>query len=124
MSAKVLLEDLRRRGVIIEADGDHLVLDAPAGIVSEEVLGMLMGHKRALLKLLRRERRRLEDAGRRGLVIEYAREPGWTALHDPTTGEWHEVRESACLPSVVQTAKANAWRKKHRRKGAKKGATR
>jgi hypothetical protein len=92
------------------------------GVISEELLRVLMSHKHTLLKLLRYERRRLENAERRGLVIEYAREPGWIALHDPTTGECHEVRESECLPSVVQAAKTNARRKKQERKEARKGA--
>jgi hypothetical protein len=123
VSAKALLKDLRRRGALLEADGDNLVVDAPAGIISEELLGVLMSHKHSLLKLLRYEQRRLEEAERRGLVIEYAREPGWIALHDPTMGEWHEVRESECLPSVVETAKANARWKKQRHKEPRKGAT-
>jgi TubC N-terminal docking domain len=123
VSAKALLKDLRRRGAILEADGDNLVVDAPAGVISEELLGVLIGQKHRLLKLLRYERRRLEEAERRGLVIKYAREPGWIALHDPTTGEWHEVRESECLPSVVETARTNARWKKQRRKEARGGAT-
>jgi predicted metal-dependent hydrolase len=123
VSAKALLKDLRRRGAILEADGDNLVVDAPAGVISEELLGMLMKNKHSLLKVLRYERRRLEEAERRGLVIKYAREPGWITLHDPTTGEWHEVRESECLPSVVETARTNARWKKQRREDARKAAT-
>jgi hypothetical protein len=55
--------------------------------------------------------RKLEEASRRGLIICWSEYPDWIMLHDPTTGEWHEVRESECLPGVVETAK------KYRKKG-------
>ena len=110
MSAQVLLKDLRQGGVALEADGDRLRVDAPAGVVTEELRTALAKNKRAIIKLLSWERRKLEEAGRRGLIIRWVKERGWIALHDPTTGEWHEVRASECLPSVVQTA--NKYRKK------------
>ena len=69
-------------------------------------------NKRALIRLLERERKRLEEADRRGLVIRWSKEPGWISLHDPTTGEWHEVKASECLPSVVKSAKAHRRRSK------------
>ena len=40
------------------------------------------------------------------LAVQWATEPGWIALRDPTTGEWHEVRASECLPSIVREAEA------------------
>lgn len=54
--------------------------------------------------------RKLEEASRRGLIIRWSEYPDWIKLHDPTTGEWHEVRAEECLPSVVETA--NKCRKK------------
>ena len=57
-----------------------------------------------------RRERRLEEADRRGLVIRWSEYPEWIKLHDPTTGEWHEVRAEECLPRVVETA--NKYRKK------------
>ena len=51
-----------------------------------------------------RQRRRLEKAARIGLVIRWSEEPMWIKLHDPTTGEWHEVRAQDCLPTVVESA--------------------
>ena len=57
---------------------------------------------------IRRERK-LEEASRRGLLIRWSEYPNWIKLHDPTTGEWHEVRAEECLPSVVETA--NKYRK-------------
>ena len=57
-----------------------------------------------------RRRRRLEKAARIGLVIRWSEDPRWIKLHDPTTGDWHEVRAEECLPSVVDSA--NKYRKK------------
>ena len=57
-----------------------------------------------------RWRRRLEKAARIGLVIRWAEDPTWIKLHDPTTGDWHEVRAEECLPTVVESA--NKYRKK------------
>jgi len=57
-----------------------------------------------------RRRRRLEKAARIGLVIQWSEDPMWIKLHDPTTGEWHEVWAEECLPTVVESA--NKYRKK------------
>ncbi len=114
MSARSLLEELREIDVHVEADGLMLRVDAPVGADTHELRAALREHKRALIKLLERERRRLEEAGRRGLVIKWARESGYISLHDPTTGEWHEVRASECLPSVVESAKSHRRRRSER----------
>lgn len=110
MSARALLDELRQRGVTLEADGDRLRVDAPTEGVTEELRNTLAQNKRAIIKLLSLERRKLEEADRRGLVIKWARKPGYVAIHDPTTGEWHEVRASGCLPGVIETA--NRYRRK------------
>jgi hypothetical protein len=55
-------------------------------------------------KLAVRKQRKLEEAARRGLIVRWARERGWIELHDPLTGEWHEVKASDCLPGVVESA--------------------
>lgn len=112
MTAGALLEDLRRRDVRLEAVGLTLCVDAPETVVTDELRDELREHKRDLIRLLERERRRLEEADRRGLAIQWAREPGCISIDDPTTGEWHEVKASECLPSVVESAKAH--RLKHR----------
>ncbi len=110
MRACDLLADLRRWGVALETDGDRLRVDTPAGVIDERLRKLLAENKPALIKLLEWERRKLREADRRGLVIEWARELGWIALHDPTTGEWHEVKASECLPGVVETANTH-WKK-------------
>jgi hypothetical protein len=61
-------------------------------------------------ELERRRQRNLEEASRRGLVICWSEHPEWIKIHDPLTGEWHEVRASECSPGVVETA--NGHRKK------------
>jgi hypothetical protein len=111
MNARSLLEDLRRRGVLLEANGERLHVDAPVGAIPEELRSALTEHKPRLLRLLEWERRKLEEADRLGLLVRWSKEPGWIALHDPTIGEWHEVKASECLPSVVESARANDRRK-------------
>jgi hypothetical protein len=61
--------------------------------------------------LAERRRRKLEEAGRRGLVVRWSEYPDWIALHDPMSGEWHEVRASDCLPSLVEEADRRRRRK-------------
>ncbi len=111
MSALELLEDLRGLGVTVETKNGFLDLDAPVGVITEDLLKSVTEHKPKLLKLLEWKRRKLEDADRRGLIVRWSEHPTWIKLHDPTTGEWHEVRASECLPGVVETAE------KYRKKG-------
>ena len=61
-------------------------------------------------ELASRRRRKLEEAGRRGLVVRWTEYPTWIALHDPLCGEWVEVRAEDCFPSLVD--EANRHRKK------------
>src|SRR5687768_17421789 len=110
MNPRVLLDDLRNRGVLIELDGERLIVDAPTGVVTEELRASLTEHKPSLLKLFEWERRKLDDADRRGFVARWSREPGWISLHDPLTGEWHDWPAADCFPSIV--AEANRRRKK------------
>lgn len=109
-SASALLEELRRQDVHLEAEGLMLRVDAPDETVTDELYQRLREHKRALIRYLERERKRLEEADRRGLVIKWAKEPGYIALHDPTTGEWHEVPASGCPPWILEDAKAHRRR--------------
>ena len=104
---RTLLEDLRERDVRLEADGLSIRVDAPKGVLTKEDKHDLAENKQRLLKLLHRERKRLEKAARRGLVIRWARESGWISLHDPTTGEWHEVKASECPRSFVESVTAH-----------------
>ncbi len=105
MSARALLEELRRRDVRLEADGLMLRVDAPSGVFTEELRATLAQRKHSVIRLLEKERRRLEDADGRGLVIRWSREPGYVSIHDPTTGEWHEVTASGCPPWILDAAR-------------------
>jgi|SRR5215218_1057534 len=119
MSAQVLLEMLRKRDVRLEADGGLLRVDAPTGVVSKELRDALVAHKSKVLKLLEWEREcercDLKEANRIGLIVRWSQYPVWINLHDPTTGDWHEVRAEECLPGVVESANKN--RNKYRKKG-------
>src|SRR5215210_7886867 len=100
MSARALLDELREHNVHLDADGLILRVDVPSEIDTDELRTRLREHKRALIRLLERERRKLEEADRRGLVIRFAREPGYLSVHDPTTGDWHELQTSGCPPWI------------------------
>jgi hypothetical protein len=93
-----------------EACGPTLRVAAPREATTEELHEIVSRHKHALIRHLERERKRLEEADRRGLIIKWSREPGYVALHDPTTGEWHDVPASGCLPSIVEIAKTHRQR--------------
>jgi len=108
MTAKVLLAELRGRGLEVMAEGD-LLRYRPKSAITPELLDRLRAHKPSLLKLLAWEGRDLEEANRRGFVAKQSREPGWISLHDPTTGEWHDFPARDCFPSI--TAEAGACRK-------------
>lgn len=114
MNAGVLLEELRERDVYLTADGLVLHVDAPEGADTDELRATLRQHKRALIRHLEREHRRLEEADRRGLVIKWSRHPGHVSIHDPATGEWHELATSDCPPWVLEDARA------HRRRGGER----
>ena len=110
-----MLEDLRCQDVHLEADGLVLHIDAPAKTDTDELRAVLREHKRVLIRHLERERKRLEEADRRGLVIKWSREPGYVSLHDPTTGEWHDLAASACPAWILEDARAHhRWSKERR----------
>lgn len=105
MKVQALLTELRGLGVELGVEGNQLTVDSPAGTITEDLRTALVEGKPRLMKLLTWEQRKLEEADRRGLIIRRSREPGYITLHDPLTGEWHEVKESECLPGVVESAK-------------------
>ena len=100
--------------MVLTPEEDGLHVDAPAGILTEALRRSLVENKEALIQLLERERIKLKAANRRGLVIRWSEYPVWIELHDPLTGEWHEVRASECLPGVVETANRKRSRKADR----------
>lgn len=112
MNAPTLIEYLRRSDVRLRVVEDRLLVDAPASVVDDDLRHTLSKHKALLLRHFRQERRELEKADKRGLIIRWSDQPGWISLHDPTTGEWHDVRASECLPGIVEAARAHQKRQK------------
>jgi hypothetical protein len=110
MSARALLAELRSRGVELVVDGVRLQY-RPINAVTPELLDRLRANKPTLLKILEWEERTLEKADRLGCVARWSKYPTWIELHDPLTGEWHELKASECLPGVVAEAD------KHREEG-------
>ena len=86
MRPRASLEELRECDVVVEVEGLTLRVDAPAGALTDKLRTALSENKHALIQHVECERRRLEEAASRGLVIKWAREPGYLSLHDPTAG--------------------------------------
>lgn len=52
MDAPALLQKLREAGCELRPDGDRLLVNAPKGILTDEVRSLIWGHKTALIALL------------------------------------------------------------------------
>ena len=102
MKALKLHYELKARGVRLEAAGNMLTVDAPAGVLTEGDRVALLGCKPALLRLLSRPERP-EDDGRR-FDARPSRHPRYTSLYDPTEGRWHDFPTRDCYPSIVALA--------------------
>ncbi len=127
LRVRLLLQSLRMKDVRLEAEAApypasprRLHVDDPAGAVTDTLKASLIENKEDIIELLEKERTKLEEANRHGLVIRYSKVPGYIALHDPATGEWHDFPESSCLPGVVESARA-ASRKRRAEKVGKNG---
>ncbi len=99
MSALSLYHDLKARGVKLQADGERLLVDAPADELTDEDRAALTEFKPMLLRLLGRAE--LQDDGR-PFAARPSRYPGYTSLYDPTTGKWHDFPTRDCYPSIIQ----------------------
>ncbi len=103
MNALRLYHGLKARGVILEAQGNHLKVDAPAGMVTEKDRAALVEFKPKLLNFLSQGREEPQDAPVRESVARWAG-PGLVKIRDPFTEEWHEWPAAECLPGVVAEA--------------------
>ena len=101
MNARSLYHDLKERGVILEAQGEYLKVDAPAGVVTEEDKTALLEFKPILLRFLSRNAVRAPEENGRCFEARRSRHPGYTSLYDPVYGEWHDFPTKDCLPSIV-----------------------
>jgi hypothetical protein len=61
VNALSLYHDLKKRGVTLEAEGEHLLVDAPTGVVTEEDKAILYEAKPVLLRLLSRPALRKQE---------------------------------------------------------------
>jgi hypothetical protein len=110
VNALNLYHELMERGVILEAQGEYLKVDAPVGVVTEEDMTVLLEFKPTLLRLLSRttEEQPLRESKSRWSG------PGLVRIRDPFTGEWHEWPAAKCLPGVVAEAdrrrKGDRWK--------------
>jgi hypothetical protein len=106
MNVVKLRLDLRERGVLLEADGDNLKVDAPAGALTDEDRAALVKAKPALIRFLARLAgpNEPEDDGRR-FDAKASRHPGYTRLYDPVEGRWHDFPTRNCYPSIVELAR-------------------
>ena len=113
MNARSLYHDLKARGVNLEAQGEYLKVDAPAGVVTEEDKSALVEFKPTLLKFLSRPQEKPQEGPERETVARWAG-PGLIKIRDPFTQEWHEWPAAKCLPGVVAEAnrrkKGDRWR--------------
>ncbi len=112
MNALKLYRDLKARGVILEAYGESLKVDAPAGVVTEADRAALLEFKPILLRFLSRPPQE-EGPGRRRSEARRSG-PGLIRVLDPFTNEWHEWPAAKCLPGVVAEAdrrsKGDRWK--------------
>jgi hypothetical protein len=98
VNALVLYHDLKKRGVLLEAHGEILRVDAPVGELTDEDRKALAEFKPLLLGFLAGKP---QDDGRR-FEARPSRHPGYTSLYDPASDEWHDFPTRDCFPSVVE----------------------
>jgi len=103
VNALSLFHDLKARGVILEAQGEHLTVDAPVGVLTEEHRAALKEFKPDLVRFLSRPREEPQKAPERESVARWSA-LGLIMIRDPFTGEWHEWPAVECLPGVVAEA--------------------
>jgi hypothetical protein len=112
VNALSLYHDLKARGVHLEVQGEQLRVDAPAGVVTEEIKSALVEFKPVLLKFLSRLEGEPQQGPKRESEARWAG-PGFIKIRDPFTGEWHEWPAAECLPGVVAEAdrrKGGRWK--------------
>lgn len=103
VNALVLYHDLKARGVLLTADGEKLLVDAPTGALTDGDRDALVEFRPILLKFLS-GREGPQDDGRR-FEARPSRHPGYTSLYDPVHDERHDFLTRDCFPSIVEEAK-------------------
>jgi len=103
VNALSLYHDLKARGVLFEAHGAQLKVDAPAGVLTDGHRTALKEHKSKLLELLSRHAEKPQETPQRESVARWAG-PRLIKIRDPFTGKWHPWPAAECLPGVVAEA--------------------
>jgi len=103
VNALSFYHDLKARGVILKAQGEHLKVDAPTGVLTEEDKDVLKEFKPNLLKFLSRPVEMSDQSPERESLARWAGS-GLIKIRDPFTREWHEWPAVECLPGVVAEA--------------------
>jgi hypothetical protein len=103
VNAVTHFRDLEARGVILEARGEFLKVDAPLGVLTEMDRSFLKEHKPKLLELLYRHAERPQEVPEGESVARWAG-PGLIKIRNPFSGEWHVWPAARCLPGVVAEA--------------------
>ncbi len=64
MTATALLDELRTKGVHLTVEGEHVAVDAPKGVLTDDVRQAIRQHKQELLALV-------EAVEERAAIAEY-----------------------------------------------------
>lgn len=101
-----LIAELRARGVILEARGDRLIVDAPAGLLTNDLRDELRRSKLAILAHLRTEHGAPQSGGLAEIRIAPAAKPAKDRWTEPT------ARECEVIVMLRNLAEAEALRKR------------
>jgi hypothetical protein len=97
------VDALARAGaMVVEVHGEHLKIDAPAGMLTEEDRAALMEFKPKLLKFLSHIYEEPQEGPERARAWPAGQ--GLVQIRDPFTGEWHELPAAKSLPGVLAEA--------------------
>jgi hypothetical protein len=99
-SIEGVLADASSKGITLtleRRDGVQKLIARPSSAVTPEVAATLKENKVSIIATLLGEARRPADGHRReahrlGLVARWSRDFGFISIHDPTTGEWHDLK--------------------------------
>ncbi len=90
MSAAELLEEVAAAGITLtySPETDKLIA-RPTSRVTPEIVAALRERKGEVIHTLHPETARAAELG---LVSRWARTLGFVSIHDPTSGEWHDLQ--------------------------------
>ncbi len=105
------LDRVEGAGITLTVDGDDLVA-RPTSAITAEIIALLKENKVSLIEAIQTRRRKLERASALGLVAKWSREFGYISIHDPTTGEWHDLQTEDAPDWTVSEARKRKdfWR--------------